>query len=118
VAIHRRFRKALALIWYRALTWYSSPARVGRVNPARLKPPCAGRSATRYRAVSCKEAPSPACQQLSRAQNVYAGAQAKGFQVGHGTIWDNAFGLLEDYSSSSKYYIAKSMMISLPLRNT
>jgi len=38
------FSKAFALTWYRALTWYSSPARP-------FAAPCRdGRSATRYRA--------------------------------------------------------------------
>ena len=66
--------KALALIWYHALTWYSSPARpLATPDDPRL---FAGQQGS----------PSPACQQLSRARNVCAGGSSEGStKLKHGT---------------------------------
>jgi len=66
--------KALALIWYRALTWYSSPARPF----AALDVPLL---VTRQQG-----SPSPACRQLSRARNACAGGSREhGTKLKHGT---------------------------------
>jgi len=66
--------KAFALTWYRALTWYSSPARP----VATLDVPLL---VTRQQG-----SPSPACRQLSRARNVCAGGSSEGStKLGHGT---------------------------------
>jgi len=66
--------KALALIWYRALTWYSSPARPF----AALDDPLL--------VTGQQETPSPACQQLSRARNACAGSSSEeNTKLKHGT---------------------------------
>ena len=66
--------KALALIWYRALTWYSSLARP-------LAAPDDPRLVTRQHG-----SPSPACRQLSRARNACAGGSSEhGTKLKHGT---------------------------------
>ena len=58
--------KGFALTWYRALTWYSSPAR-----------PFAAPDDPRL-VTGQQGSPSPACQQLSRARNVCAGGSSEG----------------------------------------
>jgi len=60
--------KAFALIWYRALTWYSSPAR-----------PLAALDVPLF-VTRQQGSPSPACRQLSRARNACAGGSRE-----HGT---------------------------------
>ena len=56
---------ALALIWYRALTWYSSPARPFAAPDDSLL-------------VTGKQgSPFPACRQLSRARNACAGSSSE-----------------------------------------
>jgi len=53
--------KAFALTWYRALTWYSSPARPFAAPDVPIL------------VTGQKRSPSPACRQLSRAPNACAG---------------------------------------------
>jgi len=66
--------KAFALIWYRALTWYSSP-------PRSLAAPDDPRLVTGQQG-----SPSPACQQLSRSRNVCAGGSSeRSTKLGQGT---------------------------------
>jgi len=66
--------KALALTWYRALTWYCSPARpLAALDVPLLVTGQQGR-------------PSPACQQLSRARNVRAeSSREESTKLGHST---------------------------------
>jgi len=61
VSIQCRLSKGFALTWYRALSWYSSSARPF----AALDDP--------QLVTGQQGSPSPACRQLSRAQNVCAG---------------------------------------------
>ena len=70
----RTHSKGFALTWYRALTWYSSPARpFAAPDDPRLVTGQQGR-------------PSPACQQLFRARNVCAGGSSEGStKLTHGT---------------------------------
>jgi len=69
-----RLSKAFALTWYRALTWYSSPARPFAAPDVPLR-------VTRQQG-----SPSPACQQLSRAQNACAGGSREhGTKLKHST---------------------------------
>jgi len=78
VGRRRRLRgggsKGFALTWYRALTWYSSPARPFAVpDDPRL-------------VTGQQGSPSPACQQLSRARTVCAGGSSEGStKLKHGT---------------------------------
>jgi len=66
--------KALALIWYRALTWYCSPARPF----AALDVPLL--------VTGQQGGASPACRQLSRARNACAGSSSQEItKLGHGT---------------------------------
>jgi len=65
--------KAFALTWYRALTWYSSPAQLF----AALDVPLL--------VTSQQESPSPACRQLTRARNACAGgSRERGTKLKHG----------------------------------
>jgi len=74
VRLFMQTSKRFALTWYRALTWYSSPAR-----------PCAAPDDPRL-VTGQQGSPSPACQQLSRARNVCAGGSSKGStKLKHGT---------------------------------
>jgi len=66
--------KGFALTWYRARTWYSSPAR-----------PFAAPDDPRL-VTGQQGSPSPACQQLSRARNVCSGGSTEGStKLKHGT---------------------------------
>jgi len=60
--------KAFALTWYRALTWYSSPAR-----------PCAALDVPLL-VTRQQGRPSPTCRQLSRTRNACVGGSRE-----HGT---------------------------------
>jgi len=66
--------KAFALTWYRALTWYCSPARPF----AALDVPLL--------VTGQQGGPSPACRQLSRARSACAGSSSKeSTRLSHGT---------------------------------
>jgi len=66
--------KALALIWYRALTWYSSPARLFAAPDDPLL------------VTGQQGSPFPACRQLSRARNACAGRSSEeSTKLKHGT---------------------------------
>jgi len=66
--------KGFALTWYRALTWYSSPARPFAAPDVPLL------------VTGQQGSPSPACRQLSRAPNACAGGSSKGSTtLKHGT---------------------------------
>jgi len=66
--------KAFALTWYRALTWYCSPARPF----AALDVPLL--------VTGQQGGPSPACRQLSRARNTCAGSSSEeSTKLKHGT---------------------------------
>jgi len=66
--------KALALIWYRALTWYSSPARPFAAPEDPLL------------VTGQQGSPVPACRQLSRARNACAGSSSEeSTKLKHGT---------------------------------
>ena len=66
--------KGFALTWYRALTWYSSPAR-----------PFAGPNVPLL-VTGQQGSPSPVCRQLSRAPNACAESSSEeSTKLGHGT---------------------------------
>jgi len=66
--------KTLALIWHRALTWYSLPARPFATPDDPLL------------VTGQQGSPFPACRQLSRAQNACAGSSSKeSTKLKHGT---------------------------------
>jgi len=68
------FSKGFALTWYRALTWYSSPAR-----------PFAAPDDPRL-VTGQQGSPSPACRQLFRARTVCTGGSSEGSnKLKHGT---------------------------------
>jgi len=70
----RYVSKGFALTWYRALTWYSSPAR-----------PFAAPEVSQL-VTGQQGSPSPACRQLSRAQNACAESSHKeSTKLGHAT---------------------------------
>ena len=68
------YSKGFALTWYRALTWYSSPAR-----------PFAAPDDPQL-VTGQQGSPSPACQQLLRARTVCPGGSSEGStKLKHGT---------------------------------
>jgi len=74
--------KAFALTWYRALTWYCSPARPFGAPDVPLHVTEQQGSAS----PACRQSPSPACRQLSRARDACAGsASAESTKLKHGT---------------------------------
>jgi len=68
------YSKGFALTWYRALTWYSSPARLFAVPDDPLL------------VTGQQGSPSPACRQHFRARNASAESSSEeSIKLGHGT---------------------------------
>jgi len=75
-----QFSKGFALTWYRALTWYSSPARPFAAPDVPLL------------VTGQQGSPSPTCRQLSRAPNACAeSSREESTKLGHGTKLGRTF---------------------------
>jgi len=97
--------KGFALTWYRALTWYSSPARPFAAPDAPLL------------VTGQQGSLSPACRQLSRAPSACAeSSREESTKLGHGTklgrtlatglyLSSNACGMLTSRPSSQSYML-------------